>query len=95
MLPCKKITSISDSFCDDGVNDAGNPQVINLYTFFNWEGNTTIGVTKLFEGSIVGSDFSNGFRIKKTITYDDFKKVLNRITNIANNNKDLKNQNPR
>ena len=91
LLPCKKITSISDSFCDDGVNDAGNPQKINLYTFFNWEGNTTIGVTKLFEGSIVGSDFSNGFRIKKTITYDDFKKVLNRITIIANNNKDLKN----
>ena len=89
LSPCKNITSIVNSFCDDDVNDITNPQVINLFTFFNWIENTTTGVTNLFEGNISGDYFSNGFRIKKTISYNDFKTVLNKIVEIAQNSKDL------
>ena len=90
LKPCKNITSIINSFCDDDVNNnIENPQIIDLYNFFNWDENTTVGVTNLFEGN-TSNNFVNGFRVKKTITYDNFKKVLEKIEDIAENNIEFK-----
>ena len=89
LRPCKNITSISNSFNDDYINNS--TQVIDLYNFFNWDENITEGVTSLFEGQTSNS-LSNGFRVNKTITYNNFKKVLEKIVEIATNekNKDFK-----
>lgn len=79
LKPCANITSIINSFCDDDIdNDIDKPQIIDLYEFFNWEGNRT-DVENLFEGKS-GNNFTNGFRVRKTITYDNFNKVLEKIT---------------
>ena len=79
LKPCVNITSIINSFCDDDIdNDIDKPQIIDLYEFFNWEGNRT-DVENLFEGKS-GNNFTNGFRVRKTITYDNFNKVLEKIT---------------
>ena len=80
LKPCENITSIDNSFCDDDVDnmDITKPQIIDLYEFFNWEHNTT-DITNLFEGQ-VSNNFTNGFRVKKTITYENFNKVLSKIT---------------
>ena len=72
LKPCKYITSITQSFCDS----SRTVQKIDLYNFFNWDENTTL-VEKLFEGS---DDLTNGFAINKYIKYEDFQKVLQRIT---------------
>ena len=88
LMPCKNITSISNSFCDDYVNSDNN-QVIDLYNFFNWDENTTEGVISLFEGQ-TSNNFTNGFKIKKTITYSNFKKVLLKIAEIAEKNVEFK-----
>ena len=87
LMPCKNITSISNSFCDDYVNS--DNQVIDLYNFFNWDENTTEGVISLFEGQ-TSNNFTNGFKIKKTITYSNFKKVLLKIAEIAEKNVEFK-----
>ena len=76
LYPCKNITSIVQSFCDTNVNDRGNTQEIDLFNFFDWKNNTT-NVEKLFEG-IKSSE--NGFRIRKTITYDNLQIVLGKIS---------------
>ena len=89
LQPCKNITSISNSFNDDYINDS--TQVIDLYNFFNWKENITEGITGLFEGQTSNS-LTNGFRVKKTITYNNFNEVLAKIVEIATNekNKDFK-----
>jgi hypothetical protein len=76
LYPCKNITSIVQSFCDNNVNVKGNPQEIDLFNFFDWENNTT-DVEKLFEGT---QSSANGFSIRKTITYDNLVKVLGKIS---------------
>ena len=76
LKPCKNIVSIIQSFCDTNVKNPDNTQKIDLWEFFNWENNTT-DVTNLFEGLDV---LSNGFTINKTITYEHFVKVLEKIT---------------
>ena len=86
LMPCKSIKSIYNSFCDDNVY--GNIQIIDLYNFFNWENNTSVGFKKLFEGQ-TSDGFTNGFRIKKTISFDNFKKVLAKIADIAEKNDDF------
>ena len=76
LRPCKNITSISQSFCDININES--TQEIDLYNFFNWEENTT-EVTGLFEGP--SKNYSeNGFVVKKTVDYDNFKKILEKIS---------------
>ena len=80
LKPCKNIVSIIQSFCDSGIKDSNNTQIIDLFEFFNWTDNTT-DVTHLFEGL---DPLSNGFSIKKTITYDNFKTVLEKITEYSN-----------
>ena len=72
---CTKIKSIVQSFCDSNVN-GNSTQSIDLYNFFNWEGNTN-EVEKLFEGTDV---ISNGFTVKKHISYNNFRTVLNKIS---------------
>jgi hypothetical protein len=90
LMPCKNILSIYNSFCDDDINNnIENPQIIDLYNFFNWENNTSVGVISLFEGQ-TGNNFTNGFKVRKTITYADFKKVLKKIEDIAVKNVDFK-----
>ena len=85
LYPCKKLTSISNSFCD--VNGR-----IDLYNFFDWGNKDIANVTELFEGS----DYStvNGFTVSKYVTYDNFKKILaavekctklTRLTNLFSN----------
>ena len=70
LKPCKCITSIKQSFCDSSrINE------IDLYDFFNWEENTP-EVEELFEGNNI---LSNGFTIKKRISFDNFGNVLKRI----------------
>ena len=76
LMPCKNITSISQSFCD--INIEKSTQKIDLYNLFNWEENTT-DITRLFEGP-EKNYLINGFEVKKTITYDNFKKILKKIT---------------
>ena len=66
LQPCKKITTIIQSFCDNGINNIETSQEIDLFNFFNWENNTD-KVVKLFEGS---KEFSNGFTIRKRIISD-------------------------
>ena len=93
LQPCKNIKSIVYCFNDNGINDPDikNPQIIDLYNFFNWEGNTT-DIVQLFEGpSNTGSgSLANGFKVKKWITYENFNKVLEKIetysklTNLTN-----------
>lgn len=73
LKPCKQIVSITQSFCD---NNRGNGQIIDLYNFFNWEYNTT-DVKNLFEGF---EPLSNGFVVDKTIAYDKFKLVMDKIS---------------
>ena len=80
LQPCKNITSITNSFNDNDVNNS--TQVIDLYNFFNWSGNTT-SVTNLFEGQNT-TNFTNGFRVKKTITYEQLKEVLAKISEYTN-----------
>ena len=78
LRPCKNILSIQQSFCDGNIDSSA--QIIDLYKFFNWEENTT-SITNLFDGL----DFiSNGFVINKTITYENLKKVLGKITEYTN-----------
>jgi hypothetical protein len=72
LKPCEYITTIRNSFCDDLNNTS---QKIDLFEFFNWEGNT-LDVECLFEGL---KEFDNGFRIYKYITFENFKKVLQKI----------------
>ena len=82
------VESINDSFNHSGSSDS--MAQIDLYSFFNWSGNTTI--SKLFESSGINSI---GFNIPKTISYDHFKEVLNiistsyknitKLTNLFNN----------
>ena len=72
LKPCTQITSIINSFCDELNNTS---QMIDLYEFFNWEGNT-LDIEHLFEGL---KEFDNGFKIYKYITYENFKKVLQKI----------------
>jgi hypothetical protein len=74
LKPCKNIISIVNSFCES--NMYNSTQEIDLYEFFNWEKNTN-EITNLFEGSL--DSLSNGFEIYKTITYDNFKKILTKI----------------
>ena len=93
LKPCKNIKSIVYCFNDNGINnsDITNPQIIDLYNFFNWDGNTT-DILQLFEGpSNTGTgSLLNGFVVKKYITYDNFKKILEKIetysklTNLTN-----------
>jgi hypothetical protein len=90
LKPCKNIKSIINSFCDNDVdNNVENPQIIDLYNFFNWDENTTVGVTNLFEGQS-NNNFANGFKVRKTITYSNFKKVLEKIAEIAEKNEEFK-----
>ena len=77
LQPCKKITTIIQSFCDSGINNIETSQEIDLFNFFNWENNTD-KVVKLFEGT---KDFSNGFTIRKRISYSNLVTVLNVISN--------------
>lgn len=81
LKPCKNIKKIFNSFCDYDVDSVENNQIIDLYNFFNWEENTK-NIEQLFDGYNYDTQsyLGNGFRIKKTITYDNFKKVLNKIT---------------
>ena len=76
LYPCKNITSIVQSFCDNNINVKGNPQEIDLFNFFDWENNTT-DIEKLFEGT---QSSENGFSIRKTITYENLEKVLKKIS---------------
>ena len=76
LKPCKKIESIVQSFCDNNISNPNNNQIIDLYEFFNWNENTT-DIYRLFEGL---DTLINGFTIKKTITYENFVNVLNKIT---------------
>ena len=76
LKPCKNITSIIQSFCDTNINNPNNTQKIDLWEFFNWDENTT-NVTNLFEGLDV---LSNGFTIKKTITYNNLKNILKKLS---------------
>ena len=76
LQPCVNITSISQSFCD--INVETSTQVIDLFKFFNWEHNTE-NVTRLFEGS-EKNYLINGFEVRKTISYDKFEYVLERIS---------------
>ena len=80
LQPCKKITAIVQSFCDNSVGSVENAQVIDLFKFFNWEENTT-NVKQLFEGT---EPSYNGFSIRKTISYENLVKVLNIISNYSN-----------
>ena len=80
LKPCTEIISIINSFNDDYVNSGG--QVIDLYNFFNWEKNTP-DITNLFEGQ-TNNNITNGFRINKTVTYTNFKKILNKISDYSN-----------
>ena len=78
LSPCKNILSIQQSFCDSYVNSS--TKTIDLYKFFNWDENTT-DITNLFDSL----DFiSNGFTVKKEITYEDLTKVLDKITEYTN-----------
>jgi hypothetical protein len=80
LRPCKNIISITNSFNDDYINDS--TQIIDLYNFFNWEDNTT-DITNLFEGQ-TSNIFTNGFKVKKTIDYNNFKSILTKITEYTN-----------
>ena len=80
LKPCKNITSIIQSFCDSNVNNPNNTQEIDLWEFFNWNENTT-DVTNLFEGL---DATSNGFTIKKTITYEHLIQILKKISEYTN-----------
>ena len=83
LKPCENIKSIIYCFNNSAINDS--EEKIDLYEFFNWEYNTT-DILHLFEGSRINNGESvsvsllNGFVIKKTITYENFKKVLKKIT---------------
>ena len=83
LKPCKNIKSIIYCFNDSSINDS--KEEIDLYEFFNWEGNTE-DILHLFEslrinnGESVSVSLLNGFVVKKTITYENFKKVLQKIT---------------
>jgi hypothetical protein len=66
LYPCKKLTSIVQSFCDKGGE-------IDLYRFFNWERDDLYNVTELFEGF---DYLSNGFTVRKYVKYEDFIKIL-------------------
>jgi hypothetical protein len=74
LYPCKYITSIKQSFCDSNIEQS--TQMIDLYNFFNWEENT-LDVNCLFEGL---KELNNGFKVYKYITYNNFKKILDKIT---------------
>ena len=76
LQPCKNITSISQCFCERDINTS--TQVIDLYNLFNWKDNTT-DVVRLFEGP-TSNYLMNGFEVKKTITYDHFREVLEKIS---------------
>ena len=76
LQPCKNIISISQCFCDIDVNNS--TQVVDLFKLFNWEENTT-EIKGLFDGPS-SNYLMNGFEVKKTITYDNFKTVLKKIT---------------
>ena len=80
LYPCKNITSIVQSFCDTNVNVKENPQEIDLFNFFDWVNNTT-DIEKLFEGAQASA---NGFFVRKTITYENLKIVLNKISEYTN-----------
>ena len=79
LKPCNKIISIVNSFNDNNIN-ASDAAEIDLYEFFNWEGNTT-DIKTLFEGT---NYLSNGFKIKKHITFENLKTVLANISNYTN-----------
>jgi hypothetical protein len=83
LKPCKFITSIVQSFCDDNISQpvTNDTQVIDLYDFFNWEHNTT-NVIRLFEGD--PQDLVNGFKVHKTVSYENFEKILEKITEYTN-----------
>ena len=78
LKPCKNITTIIQSFCDNNVDNSvtDNTQVIDLYEFFNWEGNTT-NIVDLFGGL---DPLMNGFAVHKTITYENFENILDVVS---------------
>ena len=77
LKPCKNIITVMQSFCDSYINApiGENVQIIDLYEFFNWEENTT-DILNLFDGL---DPLMNGFSVNKTITYENFVKILNKI----------------
>ena len=72
---CKNIKNIIQSFCDSNVGNSNNKQIIDLYEFFNWEENTK-DIEKLFESQ---EPTANGFTIKKSIKFENLKKILDNI----------------
>ena len=74
LKPCTNIQTILYSFCDNSIGNS--TQDIDLFNFFNWGGNRE-DVKCLFEGLTATS---NGFVVKKHITYGNFKTVLNKIS---------------
>ena len=76
LKPCKNITSIQFCFCETNIGLSN--QEIDLFEFFNWEGNRT-DISKLFTYS--DNDYeTNGFKVKKRITYKNLQTVLNKIS---------------
>ena len=87
LKPCTQIISIINSFNDSHINTS--TQILDLYNFFNWEGNVS-DIEHLFE-NIETNVSSNGFVVKKSITYNELQNIfakiatykkLSRLTNI-------------
>lgn len=78
---CTNLVNVSDSFDHTGnMDDINDNNAINLFTFFNWE-NLANKISYLFSTENSTDYFLPGFKMKKYISNNDFKTILNLLPN--------------